>query len=577
MRLKKVISLMLCTGLCASVFYIYSTLQDTKVMPLEKLVKKTEKPAWISDKPIPETVQPGAYLAAMNAVFEEDLEKAADYYLKALEGDRDNPKLLREAYFFNSLLRNFDVLRPVVDKMPRGYNPIFFMDYLKVAFACKENRWAEVRQQIKSQSPIALDDIVHPLLLAWSYAGEENYAEAVRALDMLKKKEGMESYYFYHKGLIAMMLGQQFAADEAFQALAQKPLPTFSFYPEIRSFYVRQGAWQAQNPFYLQWQLFAVEQSAAAELIMQTPSAPMTANRGIAEVFYNMSTALGSAQNNYESALILGALSSYINPNQELPKIWSAELLEKAKKPYFAAYFYADLKNIASPIMDFKRAMNLLACHRESEAKDILLRLKPSNQGSAPLWWALASVYQNEKNWPAAIQAYTHLLKIEDESNRSSISDIYFARAFVYGEQKELQKAESDLLHALELNPENPMLLNHLGYLWLEDDKNLNKGVELVKKAYQLKSSDPYIMDSMAFAYYRQNDYEKALPLAEKTVDIMPQSSVANAHLGDIYGSLGRYREAVFQYQKALSLKYDLTPELKQELLAKVEQCQQKR
>ena len=137
-------------------------------------------------------------------------------------------------------------------------------------------------------------------------------------------------------------------------------------------------------------------------------------------------------------------------------------------------------------------------------------------------------------------------------------------------EQKQNLKAEEDLQKALELNPENPMLLNHLGYLWLEDEKKAEKGAELVEKAYKLRPSDPHIIDSMAFAYYRQKNYQKALPLAEKTVDVMPQSSVANAHLGDIYEGLGRHREAIFQYKKALALKYDLTPELRKELENKV-------
>ena len=74
----------------------------------------------------------------------------------------------------------------------------------------------------------------------------------------------------------------------------------------------------------------------------------------------------------------------------------------------------------------------------------------------------------------------------------------------------------------------------------------------------------------MAYAFYRKADYQKALPLAEKTVDVMPQSSVANAHLGDIYAAMGRSREAQFQYHKALSLSYDLTPTLKASLTQKM-------
>ena len=549
-------------------FYGYKAYQQRGGFP-EK--QKTERPAWVADKPAPETVEPGAYLAALNAVYEEDLQRSAEYYAQAASGDMENEQLLKEAYFFNALVGSFNALNPWVDKMQASHRSYLFGDYVKVAYAFQAHDWALARSYIMSQKGQALEAIINPLLLAWTYAGENNYAEAIKALEPLKQKKA-DAYYSYHKGLIAMMLGQNFEADEAFQNLATQKLPVFSLYPNIRSFYVRQGSWTVENPFYLQWQLFVTEQPATAELIMQAPVKEMTANRGAAEVFYNLSTAMGSGQNEYERALILSAFSLFLEPNQELPKIWSAEILEQAQKPRLANYFYAHLGPIASQTIDFKKAMNLIACGRESEAKAILLKLMPRNQNNTALWWALASIFQSEKNWSSALHAYTRIAEIEGESNRERASEVYFARAFIYSEMGQQMRSESDLQHALALNPQNPMLLNHLGYTWLERDETLDKGVALVEQAYQLKSSDPHIIDSMAFAYYRKKDYGKALPLAEKTVDMMPQSSVANAHLGDIYAALGRRREAIFQYKKALALKYDLTPALKQELSQKIAQ-----
>lgn len=529
-----------------------------------------ETPLWIGKKPAPETVAPGAYLAALNAVFNNDLQKSADYYLQVMQGDPDNEKIQREAYFFNAILGRFDLLKPIVSNLADSYRAVFFTDYVKMAYALRDGNWADLRKETKRHSALPLDEIVVPLLTAWSYAGEQNYDAAMKALEPLKQNRELRPYYDYHSGLIALTLGQEFAADEAFQHMAENKLMIVSLYPEIISFYLSRGQWRAENPLYAQWQVFLAEQSAPAELILTRSATPMTALRGAAEVFYNLSTAMGSSQNSYEGALILSALSLYLNSNQILPKIWSAEVLEQVKKPQLAAYYYDQLPQDLTQTIEFKKAMNLIACGREAEAKPILLRLKYANQNSTPLWWALASVYQSEKNWPAAVRAYTRILEIEGESNRKYASDIYFARAFMYGAQKNQYKEEQDLQRALELNPENPMLLNHLGYYLLEKDATLDQGFELVKKAYQMRAFDPNIIDSMAYAYYRKADYAKALPLAEKTVDKMPQSSVANAHLGDIYHALGRYREAVFQYKKALALKYDLTPELKQELLGKI-------
>ena len=532
--------------------------------------EKAEKPEWIGNKPAPKTIEPGAYLAALNAVFNDDLEKAANYYLNVLKGDPDNEEIQREAYFFNAILGNFDVLKDVVHKMPEDYRTVFFTHYVQMGLMIQNEDWAGLREEINKIRLSPLDEIIVPMVKAWSYAGEKDYEAAIKALNPLKKSKDLLVYYNYHCGLISLMLGQEFAADEAFQNLAKEKLYIFSMYPEIISFYISRGGWGPDNPLYAQWQEFFKEQPAAAELISLAAASPITAKRGCAEVFYNMSSAMGASKNSYEGALILSALSLYLNPNQNLPKLWSAEILEQAKKPALAAHYYSKLAQGLTQTIDFKRASNLIACGREKEAKPILLKLMQANKDSSQLWWSLASVYQSEKNWPAAIRAYTRILEIEGESNRKRASGIYFARAFMYSAQKNWQKEEQDLLRALDLNPDDPFLLNHLGYKWLENDKMVDKGFELVKRAHEMRPKDPNIMDSIAFGYYRKADYQKALPLAERSVDIMPQSSVTNAHLGDIYHALGRYREAVFQYKKALALKYDLTPELKQELLHKI-------
>jgi Flp pilus assembly protein TadD len=94
----------------------------------------------------------------------------------------------------------------------------------------------------------------------------------------------------------------------------------------------------------------------------------------------------------------------------------------------------------------------------------------------------------------------------------------------------------------------------------------------LIESAYLKNPKDPYILDSMAFAYYKKNQEKVALPLAEKALNLMPQNALINMHLGDIYHANGRYREAFFQYKKALDLKEDLTPKTKKEIQEKINQ-----
>ena len=126
-----------------------------------------------------------------------------------------------------------------------------------------------------------------------------------------------------------------------------------------------------------------------------------------------------------------------------------------------------------------------------------------------------------------------------------------------------------DLKKAQTLDPENAMLLNDLGYHQLELGL-IDEGFDLVKKAHFKKPNDPYILDSLAFGYFKKGQFQIALPYAEKALDMMPQSALINAHLGDIYAGLKRFREAQFQYKKALDLKTDLSEEMLQQLTQKL-------
>jgi len=570
---KKILWFLLAACVIASgvdAYYLYKT-QKEQADSTEK------KMAWITERVIPETVRPGSYLAALNAVFYQDLGEAASLYLKTEQGDPENKKLLKESYLFNAVLGRFDEIRSIVSKLHEAKTGGLFVPYVQATYEVKKNDWKSARTNIEGANAELLNQFLNPLLKAWTYAGEKQFDEAIKALAPLKEDPGLLSYYFYHRGLIALTMQLNEEADSAFQELAKKDLMALSLYPEIKTFYLQKKKWNVDNPFFVKLQLFEAQQPATTELIMRRPPRVMTPIRGMAEAFYNSSTALGTNKAYFEKALILSGLSLFLEQKQELPKIWSAEVLEAVKRPELAAHYYKQLAHPLTQTVAFKKASNLIAIGKTKEALSILVPLRASNERSTPLWMALASAYQKEENWPAAIAAYSKVLSIEGESNREYASDIYFMRAFIYTEQKQLALAEADLKHALDLNPKNPKILNHLGYQWLEKDVTMEKGFDLVEQAYKLDASDPHIVDSMAYGYYRKANYKKALPLAEKTVDKMPQSSVANAHLGDVYLALGRRREAIFQYNKALALSYDLTPELKTELIQKVEKLQASR
>lgn len=132
---------------------------------------------------------------------------------------------------------------------------------------------------------------------------------------------------------------------------------------------------------------------------------------------------------------------------------------------------------------------------------------------------------------------------------------LYYVRGIAYERSKQWAKAESDLKLALELAPDQALIMNYLGYSWIDQGVNLDEGMRLIKKAVELKPDDGYIVDSLGWAYFRLGKYEDAVRELERAVELRPQDPVMNDHLGDAYWRVGRRLEARFQWSHAKELK----------------------
>jgi len=210
----------------------------------------------------------------------------------------------------------------------------------------------------------------------------------------------------------------------------------------------------------------------------------------------------------------------------------------------------------------FKKAVNLIYLNDLGAAEPILTQLSRNNLGDPLVHSLLADIYRDTNRPEQAINHYSLSIDLLKQIQEPKVlANVYFMRASAYEQIKKVDLAESDLIRSLMLDSSNPTVLNYLGYTWLEQGKNFSKAFEYIEKAHALAPDEPHILDSLAWAYYKQKDYQKALEMAEQVFDLLPGSSVAADHLGDIYRALGRYREAGYQYKKALDLSSDLKPE----------------
>src|SRR5438477_12673099 len=131
---------------------------------------------------------------------------------------------------------------------------------------------------------------------------------------------------------------------------------------------------------------------------------------------------------------------------------------------------------------------------------------------------------------------------------------LYYSRGIALERSGQWPRAEADLLHALELKADQPLVLNYLGYSWIDRGENLERGLKMIEKAVELRPEDGYIIDSLGWAHYRMGDYEGAVQYLEKAIELVPEDPTINDHLGDAYWRTERLIEARFQGRRALQL-----------------------
>ena len=161
-------------------------------------------------------------------------------------------------------------------------------------------------------------------------------------------------------------------------------------------------------------------------------------------------------------------------------------------------------------------------------------------------------MYRLEKKYEKSIQYYT--LIINKKINNDNEWRLYFLRAICNERLNKWEKAERDLLKALEINPDQPQVLNYLAYGWIEKNYYIDQSINMLEIAVQKNPKSHYILDSLGWAYYKNNDLPKALKIMEKVIEMAPGEAISLDHLGDIYFSLGREKEAYFMWKQALDL-----------------------
>jgi Flp pilus assembly protein TadD len=201
-------------------------------------------------------------------------------------------------------------------------------------------------------------------------------------------------------------------------------------------------------------------------------------------------------------------------------------------------------------------AANLDALDRAEEAEKHLGALIKQRPDDLEAIMALGNVQRGHKKFADCAGTYTKGVETLAKPEKPNWVLFYF-RGICYERSKQWPKAEADLKKALDLFPDQPHVLNYLGYSWIDQGTNLDDGMAMIKKAVQQRPDDGYIVDSLGWAYYRIGNYEEAVKQLERAIELKPEDPTINDHLGDAYWRVGRVLEARFQWAHARDLKPD--------------------
>ena len=277
---------------------------------------------------------------------------------------------------------------------------------------------------------------------------------------------------------------------------------------------------------------------------------------------------LYSSEDNFEKSNFYLNLSNFLNQrfvfnlslvaeNQYLNKEYkkAKKTLKNFKKDDKIYYWYRVKKEaqIIAKQRNKKESLNYIT----AEFKKIT---SPNDK----VLFDIANFYKNSKEYKEAIKYYSKIIDTLDDTSEIK-SDLLYRRGGSFERMGNYKEADKDLLHALKINPDDAYVLNYLAYSWLERDYKINEAIKMLETAYAFRNNDPYIIDSIGWAYYLINDYSKAENFLKRAVELMPDDPVVNDHYGDILWKLNRKIQA--RYFWANVLKMD---DAEQEVIEKI-------
>jgi len=314
---------------------------------------------------------------------------------------------------------------------------------------------------------------------------------------------------------------------------------------EARTFLAKQAKRFDNNRFLLREGMLI----AAGRTPSQTSASPRGAVGGM---FYRLAGEF-SRGSSPRAAVIYLRIASYLTPDLADIYFMLGNLMDQMGNPHAAAQVYdaVPATSVLRQAADERLINALRRADRVDEAEGKLRTALQENPKNSSYLVALGDILRDREELAESIILYTQAIELNTAARRPDWFG-YFARAASYEQLDDWPKAEADFLRALELSPNEPSVLNYLGYSWIDRGINVVKAKGLIEQAVEQRPDDGFIVDSLGWVNFLTGDYSEAVILLEKAVRMEPDDVTINHHLGDAYWRVGRRIEARFQWQHAL-------------------------
>ncbi len=503
----------------------------------------------------------GNYLSARFAASEHNLADAAKYYRDSLKSDPANISLLTLAFFYATSSGQVDDAARFAEKVTSsaaGGDDRAARLVLAVK-ALDDDDYAEARKQLAQSDKGPFTALTSILLDAWAAAGAGDSATAISDLKSLSNQTGADALAAFHLAMLYEFLGRTADADASYRDALLKAGPSPRIVDAYGRFLERNGQAAEASALYAKLAsddaLQPILQQGVARIARGDKPDPLVgrARDGAAEALFGIAGSL-TDQSSADVSILYLRLALYLRPDLDLASILLGDRLETLQKYEDAIAVYRSI-DTSSPywrVAEVQVAVDEAQLDKTDAAIADLKHATVDAPNDAEAWTGLGDAYRAAERWSDASDAYDQALKTLGPPAQKDWP-LFYARGIAEDRAGHWDAALADLQTALKLSPDEPQVLNYIGYSWVDRGSNIPQALAMLEKARELRPFDGYIVDSVGWAYFKLGRYDEAAKTLENAILLVPGDATINDHLGDAYWRVGKKLDARFQWSHALA------------------------